>query len=126
MYTGHEWPLELEGRKNGRDADPNLFSVQRDMKSLHPRRTLDQFMYPFLTDTTDRDTDQTVSKWTSAMSNYEEEGRADATSRLIMVDQLWCWVIDDGESYTGPFLSMLITFNSNCPYLLSVAQHPVS
>lgn len=125
VYNGQEWPLELDDRKNGRDTNRSLLSAQRDMRKLHPRRTLDQFMYPFLRDTADRDMDQTVSKWTSATSNYEEVQKADATSRLVMVDQLWCWVVDDGEFYEDSFLPILITINSNSSYLFSVAQHPV-
>ncbi|KAI6080645.1 hypothetical protein F4821DRAFT_265698 [Hypoxylon rubiginosum] len=61
---------------------------------LHPRRTLDQFFYPSLIDTTARDSDQTLSKWTG--SNLGQEGRHKAAddSLLILVDQLWCWVVD--------------------------------
>ncbi|KAL5373726.1 hypothetical protein DPSP01_012471 [Paraphaeosphaeria sporulosa] len=63
--------------------------------NVHPRRTLDQFYYPSLSDTSARDKDQTISKWTG--SNVGEEGReaAERNSTLLTVDQLWCWVIDD-------------------------------
>jgi hypothetical protein len=125
VYHGHEWPLQLDGLENGPENYPALPSIQRDMRKLHPRRTLDQFMYPFLRDTTARDIDQTVSRWTSEMSNYEEVRKPDATSRLIMVDQLWCWVLDDGEFYAGSFLSTLIPLISNGSYLFSVALHTV-
>jgi hypothetical protein len=66
--------------------------------SLHVRRTLDQFYYPALDDTSDRDADQTVSKWSGKGLIAESDGRARAVddSLLIMVDQLWCWVIDEG------------------------------
>ncbi|KAH8802516.1 hypothetical protein F5884DRAFT_473742 [Xylogone sp. PMI_703] len=62
---------------------------------VHPRRTLDQFYYSSLPNTEGRDKDQTISKWTG--TNVEEEGRSEAVedSLLIMVDQLWCWVLDD-------------------------------
>jgi hypothetical protein len=66
--------------------------------SLHVRRTLDQFYYPALDDTSDRDADQTVSKWSGKGLIAESDGRARAVddSLLIIVDQLWCWVIDEG------------------------------
>jgi hypothetical protein len=64
---------------------------------LHPRRTLDQFYYSSLSDTAGRDRDQTISKWTG--DNVGEEGRSEAvnSSLLIMVDQLWCWVLDESK-----------------------------
>jgi hypothetical protein len=67
-------------------------------KTLHPRRTLDQFYYPSLANTKCRDADQTISKWTG--KPLPENGRSHAVddSMLIMVDQLWCWVLDDGKS----------------------------
>lgn len=75
----------------------------QDNSFLHPRRTLDQFYYPALTDTSTRDADQTISKWSGTGGNQATEGKSRATgdSLLIMVDQLWCWVVDE---------SMLPTF----------------
>ena len=63
----------------------------------YPRRTLDQFYYPALGDTSARDADQTISKWTG--SGFGRHGRASAApdSLLIMVDQLWCWVLDNSR-----------------------------
>ncbi|KAF2787238.1 hypothetical protein K505DRAFT_130542 [Melanomma pulvis-pyrius CBS 109.77] len=98
--AGIRWPTELDYRDNGPNFDPRLTHVQRDMRKLHPRRTLDQFAYPFLPNTIARDADQTVSKWTSNINKYEEVRKPDATSRLIMVDQLWCWIVDDGTVLT--------------------------
>lgn len=52
--------------------------------SLHPRRSLDQYFYPNLNDTSSRDKDQVV--WRST-----EKALGGPT--MIMVDQLWLWVI---------------------------------
>ena len=52
---------------------------------LHPRRTLDQSYYWTLESTDRRDRDQVVYRWT------KEEQMA----RLVMVDQLWMWVLDE-------------------------------
>jgi hypothetical protein len=67
--------------------------------SLHPRRTLDQFYYPSLEDTSARDADQTISKWSDRGSNRASKGKwvVSDDSLLIMVDQLWCWVLDESK-----------------------------
>ncbi|KAF2647564.1 hypothetical protein K491DRAFT_784656 [Lophiostoma macrostomum CBS 122681] len=66
---------------------------------IHVRRTLDQYYYGSLTDTISRDADQTISKWTSLddVRNKKSCGKKKATddSLLLMVDQIWCWVVDD-------------------------------
>lgn len=64
---------------------------------LHPRRTLDQFYYSSLADTSTRDADQTISKWTGNQVGPEGRARAENDSLLIMVDQLWYWVLDDSK-----------------------------
>ncbi|KAF7670940.1 hypothetical protein GT037_010904 [Alternaria burnsii] len=64
-------------------------------------RTLDQFYYPALDDTSDRDEDQTISKWTG--TPLEADGRDKATddSAMIMVDQFWCWIINEKTIITS-------------------------
>ncbi|KAH6989299.1 hypothetical protein BKA56DRAFT_575472 [Ilyonectria sp. MPI-CAGE-AT-0026] len=64
---------------------------------LHPRRSLDQFYYSSLSDTRERDADQTVSKWTGSQSKIAEDGRdeAERDSLIVMVDQLWVWVLNE-------------------------------
>lgn len=63
----------------------------------HPRRTLDQFFYSSLSDTKKRDADQTVSKWTGAEPPEEGWEEAQSDSLMIMIDQLWCWVLDKSK-----------------------------
>ena len=63
----------------------------------YPRRTLDQFYYPALGNTSARDADQTISKWTGSGIGRHGRASAAADSLLIMVDQLWCWVLDDSR-----------------------------
>ncbi|KLU82794.1 hypothetical protein MAPG_01862 [Magnaporthiopsis poae ATCC 64411] len=62
---------------------------------LHLRRSLDQFFYTSLSDTRARDADQTVSKWTGAYAGEEGRDRAARDSLLLIVDQLWVWILDD-------------------------------
>ncbi|KAI0538336.1 hypothetical protein GGR58DRAFT_468607 [Xylaria digitata] len=62
---------------------------------VHPRRSLDQFYYSSLLDTSARDADQTISKWTGTGLPKEGRSRASHDALMILVDQLWCWVLDD-------------------------------
>ena len=54
--------------------------------SLHLRRTLDQFYYSML-DTTERDGDQVVYRHGKRKRFFDSE------VKILMVDQLWLWVI---------------------------------
>jgi hypothetical protein len=60
---------------------------------LHVRRTLDQFYFHTLEDTRARDCDQVVHRGTRTA--------LDGTTRIIMVDQLWLWILDDNTIITA-------------------------
>jgi hypothetical protein len=78
---GHDgYKLHLEARL----AEEYLYGTL----PLHPRRTLDQFYYSHLPDTSERDGDQTVTRMTAG-----DPGGP----KLIMVDQLWMWIIDESK-----------------------------
>lgn len=55
---------------------------------LHLRRTLDQSYFLNLKDTSERDLDQVVYRATRGHGNH---------TRVVMVDQLWLWVLDERE-----------------------------
>lgn len=55
---------------------------------LHIRRTLDQSYFLNLKDTSQRDQDQVVYRATQGHGNL---------TRVVMVDQLWLWVLDERE-----------------------------
>ncbi|KAI4859037.1 hypothetical protein F4820DRAFT_440969 [Hypoxylon rubiginosum] len=59
-----------------------------DAPPLHVRRTFDQFQYYMNDDTAARDADQVVSR-------YFERRHPNATVPIMMVDQLWMWIIDN-------------------------------
>ncbi|KAI3325669.1 hypothetical protein HD806DRAFT_453892 [Xylariaceae sp. AK1471] len=85
--------------------------------SIHPRRTLDQGFYWTLNSTKKRDRDQVVYRGTTAnRSNFHQYDREKGNwpdhqglngscesckasikkvSRVVMVDQLWMWVLDE-------------------------------
>lgn len=80
---------------------------------LHPRRTLDQSHYVGLKDTGSRDRDQVVYRATVPGEHDCEDNRdlsdpwmrckqcqedSRKVPRLIMVDQLWLWILDESRS----------------------------
>ncbi|KAK4238609.1 hypothetical protein C8A03DRAFT_43673 [Achaetomium macrosporum] len=62
---------------------------------LHPRRTLEQYYYWTAEDTTHRDRQQVVYRATRMRND------PDAIPRVIMVDQLWMWILDENTILTA-------------------------
>lgn len=56
---------------------------------LHIRRTLDQFHYYMTENTADRDADQAISR-------YFNRKFPNKPAPIMMVDQLWLWVVNKG------------------------------
>ena len=82
-----------------------ILGYLKDKLPLHCRRTLHQFYYPMLKSTTSRDKHQVASRWAKYHSN--EKSNADLHP-LIMVDQLWLWVLHNGRCYL-PWAEDLLT-----------------
>lgn len=61
---------------------------------LHIRRTLDQYYFSSIDDTSQRDREQIVNRGTEA--EWRLYGR---NKSVVMVDQLWMWILDDSWSY---------------------------
>jgi hypothetical protein len=71
------------------DSDEKLLRVHlKSERPVHVRRTLDQSYYWTLKDTSVRDRDQVVYR---ATNKRDQNPR---TPRVVMVDQLWMWVLD--------------------------------
>lgn len=77
--------------------------LNEEWKGLHVSRTLDQYYYSALSDTSRRDIDQVVRRYQARkymvkaqekMSKTNENAR-DPDFQIGMVDQLWLWIIDD-------------------------------
>ena len=77
---------------------------------LQPRRTLDQAYYGALKSTGTRDRDQVVYRGTTPQT-HECEGMETClqcnedirkTPRIIMVDQLWLWILDESKWFEPP------------------------
>ncbi|KAI1112881.1 hypothetical protein F5Y14DRAFT_452570 [Nemania sp. NC0429] len=62
---------------------------------LHIRRTLDQFYYINVADTGDRDMNQVVQRYAVKEKDSMASKREILSSALIMVDQLWLWVLEE-------------------------------
>lgn len=74
-------------------ADERLISEHLHSTSpLHMRRTLDQFYYWTVIDTTAQDQRQVVCHGTRSSNDPE------ATGRVVMVDQLWMWILDQSKT----------------------------
>lgn len=76
-----------------------------DVPPLQPRCTLDQYSSPRI-DTSSRDTDQVVFRW---MKKHKTRGTSEVP-KMFMVDQLWLWMINQGDSQQMPlhFLSVVL------------------
>lgn len=81
----------IDEAADGRLIEDHLYSDP----PLHARRTLEQFYYWTAGDTARRDKDQVVCRGTR---NPNIDLDPEATSRIVMVDQLWLWILDDSKS----------------------------
>lgn len=80
---------EAEDLARRANADEKLLRAHLiSERPIHIRRTLDQSYYWTLKDTLTRDRDQVV---------YRETKKAEGGARVIMVDQLWLWILDGGK-----------------------------
>ncbi len=85
----------------GRSMELKL--IWQDLTSdrpIHCRRTLDQYGNPNLRNTSYRDVDQTLYKRTKAVNfapptELKHNYWPAETGKVLMVDQLWLWIMDD-------------------------------
>ncbi|RYP58456.1 hypothetical protein DL769_008947 [Monosporascus sp. CRB-8-3] len=70
---------------------------------LHIRRTLDQFYYIGMEDTESRDTKQVVQRYAVKGFDKIDKNQNDQLlqSKLIMVDQLWLWILGESTLITS-------------------------
>jgi hypothetical protein len=93
------------------DDERMIHKYLHERPPLHPRRTLDQSYYGVLKNTQSRDRDQVVYRATTPMPHDCVWGKCHGcnqditkTPRLIMVDQLWLWVLDESKYCFGKAL----------------------
>jgi hypothetical protein len=89
--TDHFKKSESRKAAEGRESPE---SPRAQEPPLHIRRTLDQSYFLTLDDTSERDRDQVVYRETKS----EQGDPARPVSRVVMVDQLWLWILDERRS----------------------------
>ena len=76
----------------------NLFNKDlTEPPSLHDRRTLEQSYYYNLRNVAHRDNDQIIGQ----ITKRKEETQPDQSRKMMMVDQLWMWVVDGNTIITA-------------------------
>lgn len=91
-----EYLLQTAKVYDAMDIEPDVRILRDHLHKdppLHARRTLDQSYYWKLQDTDGRDEDQVVYRETKSGKSILR------TSRVIMVDQLWLYVLDDRKCF---------------------------
>ncbi|TGO08593.1 hypothetical protein BTUL_0201g00070 [Botrytis tulipae] len=74
----------------------NLMEVYKD-KVIHGTRSLNQFYYHCLADMPTRDQSQVVTRSFLDIKNGDTVPESQITWSYLVVDQLWLWIIDEGE-----------------------------
>lgn len=89
--------LKRGSSSSSADRDSALIQgyLTYDKGPLHCRRTLDQYSYYMLETTERRDKDQVVYRWA------KEQGKTKNQIPLLMIDQLWLWILPDGTVITS-------------------------
>lgn len=88
------------------EPDLRLLIDHLDQKPpLHARRTLDQSYHSKLENTWRRDEDQVVYRGTKAGHSI------DRTTRVVMVDQLWLYILDDRQFHSLFFINCAPLFD---------------
>lgn len=86
--------LQIAKIYDAMDIEPDVRMLRDHLHQdppLHSRRTLDQSYYWKLQNTDNRDEDQVVYRATM-------EGKSPLrTTRVVMVDQLWLYILDESE-----------------------------
>jgi hypothetical protein len=94
----HEMWTAINHSFTGRTRSPSIDDLLastylHDCRSWHPRRTLAQSYHSSI-DTESRDNDQVVSRY---FQKKLKEGRDQRQPMIMMVSQLWLWILGDGK-----------------------------
>lgn len=119
----HSRPIDQEIAKGMSMENKLIWHYLHSERPIHCRRTLDQYGYPSLRNTTARDVDQILYKRTriekdtapvkesmikpkwhgNRSSAYQDNqpGPENSNAKVLMVDQLWLWILNNGEYPTN-------------------------
>jgi hypothetical protein len=101
-----------ESNANGPEGLDESIKSRNSRRVTHVPMTLDQYYYPVLEDTSVRDGDQVLSKFLQnnsdhgkdqlAITNAKTRSKAGSSNsgekQILMVDQLWMWIVDEGAT----------------------------
>lgn len=117
---GHSHPIDREVVEGRSIENKLIWQYLSSERPIHCRRTLDQYGYPSLRNTAVRDADQILYKRTktdkaassakdppkkswhpgrSSSGRKDQSAPEDISAKVLMVDQLWLWVIDAGKCF---------------------------
>ncbi|MCJ1464874.1 hypothetical protein MMC07_003489 [Pseudocyphellaria aurata] len=86
----------LNEEEKGTPDEELIHTYLHERPYMHIRRTLDQYYYHTMKDTTERDEDQVVYRYARKMWPEEDE-----SVYILMVDQLWLWILDGDTVITS-------------------------
>ena len=75
--------------------------LQQWKEDIHIRRSLDQSYYWSLPSTRRRDDDQVVTRYHNNFAARKGIGSSKDPAPLLMVDQLWLWVLNGNQNHSG-------------------------
>jgi len=126
-------------------ADEKLIEKYLNSRpALHPRRTLDQSYYWTLKDTCNRDRDQVVYRGTAPSQQLlhhrceKQDSKKKNTQcrqctenvkkvpRVVMVDQLWMWVLDESKFLTEDGTRLFYAPNVNSEIVVDLRANSFS
>ena len=84
---------QIQEKREAQVLEGYLDSEQ--VKPVHCRRTLDQFLYYMLQSTEARDKSQVAYRWAKTVGTQPKD------RPILMVDQLWLWAFHDGTVLTS-------------------------
>ncbi|KAL2010712.1 hypothetical protein VTN00DRAFT_6519 [Thermoascus crustaceus] len=94
---GNQSPREQRGiAETGRGA-PEPTGEPNKRRIVHEPMTLDQYYYATLDDTRERDDFQVISRYL----DRERDKNVPKEPQILMVDQLWLWIIDEKTIITS-------------------------
>ncbi|XXH00153.1 hypothetical protein Hte_006495 [Hypoxylon texense] len=88
VYTG-----KRDGTDRFNEREESI-KTRNSRQIKHEPMTLDQYYYPTITNTDERDKDQVLSKF------LDKQGRQ-SDRKILMVNQLWIWIIDEKTIITA-------------------------
>ena len=98
-----------------RTQGPRAAAFVKNLKTntIQIRQSLDQSLYWTLQDTTARDQDQVIDRYTRDYLNKGKKDHEKKARPILMVDQLWLWMLNDENRTNSSSLDPTDTIEAN-------------